>query len=85
MNYRKLFSIIGLPYKSANRTQPEFPWWVKIVTVKPECIYYFGPFDSQLEAIESQSGYLEDLTAEKAKGISIEIKQARPKLLTISD
>lgn len=86
MNYRKLFSIIGLPYKPAHKTQTELlPWWVKIVTVKPECIYYFGPFDSQLEARESQSGYIEDLTEEKAAGISIEIKQARPKLLTISD
>ena len=85
MNYRKLFSIIGLPYKRANRTQTELPWWVKIVTVNPECIYYFGPFDSQSEAMESQFGYIEDLKAEKAAGISIEIKQARPKLLTISD
>ena len=85
MNYRQLFSIIRLPFKPERRTKLELPWWVKIVTVKPECIYYFGPFDSQSEAIASQSGYMEDLTAEKATGISIEIKQDRPQLLTISD
>lgn len=85
MNYRQLFSIIRLPFKPDHRNQSELPWWVKIVTVTPECIYYFGPFDSQSEAIASQSGYMEDLAAEKAKGISIEIKQDRPQLLTISD
>lgn len=85
MDYRQLFSIIRLPYKPNKKSQPALPWWVKIVTVNPECVYYFGPFDSQSEAIASQSGYMEDLTAEKATGISIEIKQDRPKLLTISD
>jgi len=85
MNYRELFSIIRLPYKSHKKTQAKLPWWVKIVTVQPECIYYFGPFDSQSEAIQSQSGYMEDLTAEKARGISIEVKQALPELLTISE
>ncbi len=72
-------------YKSVARIKPKLPWWVKIITVKPKCVYYFGPFDSQLEARESQSGYIEDLTAEQAKGISIEIAQDRPKALTIVD
>lgn len=85
MDYRQLFSIIRLPYKSDLKPQSKLPWWVKIATVQPECVYYFGPFDSQSEAIASQSGYMEDLTAEKAIGISIEIKQDSPKLLTISD
>ena len=73
------------PYEPVVRIKPELPWWVKIITIKPKCVYYFGPFDSQNEAIESQFGYIEDLTKEKARGISIEIQQDRPKSLTIAE
>ena len=64
---------------------PAVMWWVKIKTARPACTYYFGPFDSQSEAIASEGGYLEDLMAENAQGISIEVKQDRPKVLTISE
>ena len=64
---------------------PTVWWWVKIKTTRPACIYYFGPFDSQSEAIASEGGYLEDLMAENAQGISIEVKQDRPRVLTISE
>lgn len=85
MNYQRLFPIMRSPYKPANRIKPELPWWVEIVTAKPKCVYYFGPFDSQREATETQSGYIKDLIEEKATGISIKIKQDRPKILTISE
>lgn len=61
----------------------ERPWWVKVQTLSPACIYYFGPFDSEKEAKLSQGGYIEDLTQEGAQGIAIEIKRIRPKRLTI--
>jgi hypothetical protein len=34
-------------------------WWVEIVTKKPDCKYYFGPFASHREAQLSQLGYIE--------------------------
>lgn len=58
-------------------------WWVEIVTKKPDCTYYFGPFASHREAQLSQLGYLEDLEQERPKLIAIEIKQCQPKELTI--
>lgn len=58
-------------------------WWVEIVTKKPDCTYYFGPFMSQREAQLSQLGYLEDLEQERPKLIAIAIKQCQPKELTI--
>jgi hypothetical protein len=58
-------------------------WWVEIVTKKPDCTYYFGPFVSHREAQLSQLGYLEDLEQERPKLIAIEIKQCQPKELTI--
>ena len=61
------------------------PWWIEIHTAAPCCTYYFGPFDSEREAKLSQGGYIEDLNQEKAQGIAIEIKQARPESLTIFD
>lgn len=58
-------------------------WWVKIVTKKPDCTYYFGPFASHREAQLSQLGYIEDLEQERPQMIAIEIKQCQPKELTI--
>lgn len=59
------------------------PWWVKITTIHPFCIYYFGPFQHQTEATVAEYKYIEDLMAEKAHGISTEIVQDRPQTLTI--
>ncbi len=58
-------------------------WWVEIVTKKPDCKYYFGPFVSHREAQLSQLGYIEDLERERPQLIAIEIKQCQPKELTI--
>lgn len=58
-------------------------WWVEIVTKKPDCTYYFGPFASHREAQLSQLGYLEDLEQERPQLIAIEIKQCQPKELTV--
>ena len=60
-------------------------WWVEIVTKKPDCTYYFGPFASHREAQVSQLGYIEDLERERPQLIAIEIKQCQPKYLTIFD
>jgi hypothetical protein len=59
-------------------------WWIKITTVEPNCIYYFGPFDSELEAEQAKSGYVEDLELEGAQHIKVSLQQsAEPKELTI--
>lgn len=60
-------------------------WWVEIYTAKPECIYYFGPFDSAKEAKLNQIGYIEDLVQEEAEGITVNIVQCLPNNLTIFD
>ena len=65
------------------KTNSELPWWIEISTVQPWCIYYFGPFNSVEEAQSSQSGYVEDLQEEGSKGISVQIKQCTPTLLTV--
>jgi hypothetical protein len=58
-------------------------WWVEIVTKKPDCTYYFGPFASHRDAQLSQLGYIEDLEQERPQLIAIKIKQCKPKELTI--
>ena len=58
-------------------------WWVKIQTIAPQCIYYFGSFASDCEAKHHQSGYVEDLVQEKTQGITVEIERCQPKLLMI--
>ena len=59
------------------------PWWVKITTSMPQCIYYFGPFQTSSEAKASYPGYVEDLDSEGAKGILVAIKRCKPNMLTI--
>lgn len=58
-------------------------WWLEIVTKKPSCIYYFGPFDSLREAELEKGGYIEDLRQEQAEVIDTRIKFFSPLQLTI--
>ena len=76
MKVKSLFSLLTFKrYQS--------PWWVQISTHIPRCIYFFGPFDNSKEAKIFQDGYIEDLIQEKAHGITVEVKQLKPKHLTI--
>jgi len=44
-------------------------WWVKVTTAEPSCIYYFGPFSNEQEALQASPGYIEDLEQEGAQRI----------------
>jgi hypothetical protein len=69
----KILQLLGLAF------------WVEIVTDNPQCTYYFGPFLSEAEARERESGYREDLENEGAQGIRVTIKRCKPTNLTIFD
>lgn len=58
-------------------------WWIEIVTDKPQCTYYFGPFASAKEAKLALPGYIEDLEQEEAQGIAVVSKRCQPKELTL--
>lgn len=58
-------------------------WWVEVATKQPNCLYYFGPFDSKEEAKANENGYLQDLQAEGAQEIQVIICQGEPEKLTI--
>lgn len=61
-------------------------WWLEIHTQQPSCTYYFGPFLSQKEAFDAQSGYIEDLKNEGAQGIVVKVKRCQqPTELTIAN
>jgi hypothetical protein len=87
----KLFQSKALTQDASSPSRPEeippqkrinLAWWVEIYTAKPRCLYYFGPFDSEAEAKQYQSGYIEDLDNEGAEGIAVSIKQCQPQKLT---
>jgi Domain of unknown function (DUF1816) len=61
------------------------PWWVKITSISPHCLYYFGPFASFDEAQQQQEGYLQDIESEGAQGISLSIERSNPHYLTVFD
>ncbi|MBW4675397.1 MAG: DUF1816 domain-containing protein [Desmonostoc geniculatum HA4340-LM1] len=60
-------------------------WWVEIVTQNPRCTYYFGPFLNSDEASSASVGYIEDLEAEGAQGIVVNVKRCKPDALTIAE
>jgi hypothetical protein len=61
-------------------------FWIEIVTDRPQCTYYFGPFFSSQEAQAAKSGYVEDLEQEGAQGIRVTVKRCKtPADLTIAD
>ncbi|MGV2832036.1 DUF1816 domain-containing protein [Myxosarcina sp. GI1(2024)] len=62
---------------------PARHWWLEIQTQEPQCLYYFGPFETAVEAKSLQEGYLEDLRLEGARRITVKIKQCQPERLTI--
>jgi hypothetical protein len=62
--------------------QMNLSWWLKVKTQSPDCIYYFGPFDSKEEAVLLQAGFLEDLIQEGAQNIRLAVKKVRPQNLT---
>ena len=61
----------------------EFGWWIIILADKPMYIYYFGVFDSYLEAKYSKEKYAEDLKKKGSEIVGIQIKLCRPRQLTI--
>ena len=59
-------------------------WWIKITTAEPNCIYYFGPFESEKEATQHQAGFIEDLQQENAQQITASIQRSSaPEQLTV--
>ncbi|MFB2938548.1 DUF1816 domain-containing protein [Aerosakkonemataceae cyanobacterium BLCC-F154] len=60
-------------------------WWIEIITHKPQCTYYFGPFLTEKEAELAKTGYLEDLEMEGAMGVDVFIKRCKPNELTVED
>ena len=60
-----VFEVLGLAH------------WVVVKTESPACTYYFGPFLNQDEAEQSKPGYIADLEAEGAVGITAEVKKCR--------
>ncbi len=65
-----------------NLEEMETAWWVKIETVQPFCMYYFGPFMNFEEAEKAQPDYLQDLENEQAQGITCNIECSKPLELT---
>ena len=72
------------------KTQPKISnnnkldWWIEIRTINPSYIYYFGAFDSWIEAVREKYGFIEDLNQEKAIIMSVLIIRCQPEKLTIS-
>lgn len=58
-------------------------WWIKVRTSNPNCVYYFGAFESLSEAAQKRFGFIKDLKTEEAEIVSLEIKQYQPQQLTI--
>ncbi|MEL7504552.1 MAG: DUF1816 domain-containing protein [Cyanobacteria bacterium J06554_6] len=59
-------------------------WWIEISTAQPQVIYYFGPFESEEEALQHKDGYIEDLHHEGAQDIkALTTRREEPDILTV--
>ena len=59
-------------------------WWLEITTESPRCEYYFGPFESEGEVLQAQSGFVEDLEQEGSKLFRVAIAYRHsPAALTV--
>ena len=67
-----------------NSNKQEFRWWIEVLTNNPNYLYYFGPFNSYLDAEWYKYDYIQDLEEEKAIIIDTEITQYQPKRLDAS-
>jgi Domain of unknown function (DUF1816) len=66
-----------------NSTSIHLMWWTKIYTINPFCIYYFGPFEEENNAQNSNFGYVEDLENEGTKVVFVKLKYLIPEKLTV--
>jgi hypothetical protein len=64
-------------------TTPDLSWWLEVGTLKPFCIYYFGPFDLEQEVAQAKQGFLKDLRNEKSIIIFARSNFCQPRQLTI--
>lgn len=59
-------------------------WWLQISTESPYCDYFFGPFESESEAVKARPGYVEDLEQEGSELLSVSVvRRQAPTELTI--
>jgi hypothetical protein len=77
---RKILSIT--PISTLSGKPQILAWWIEVYTDFPRCLYYFGPFDSAIEAESNKAGYLKDLHQEGAENILAQVKQCQPVVLT---
>ena len=62
----------------------EKSWWLEISTRSPSCEYYFGPFSSEGEAFQAQSGYVEDIEQEGSEVLHVAVVHRQtPDQLTV--
>ena len=66
-------------------SKSKLAWWLHVSTQQPNNQYYFGPFETALEAESNRAGYIEDLRQEGATNIISEVKHCQPEKLTISE
>ena len=73
-----------LPMGNSNSGEnSQLSWWIRISTIHPCYTYYFGAFDSFLEAQNHCPGYIEDLIREKAQVVKVDVDLYQPQDLTI--
>ena len=64
-----------------NSNKQKFRFWIEVLTNNPNYLYYFGPFNSYLDAEWCKYDYIQDLEEEGAIIINTEITQYKPKRL----
>ncbi|MEM6256299.1 MAG: DUF1816 domain-containing protein [Cyanobacteria bacterium P01_D01_bin.156] len=48
-------------------------WWLEILAASPSRGYYFGPFNSEHEAVQEQLRYVEDIESKGSEVLLVSI------------
>ncbi|AFY88292.1 MAG: hypothetical protein CLLPBCKN_001667 [Chroococcidiopsis cubana SAG 39.79] len=62
--------------------QQNLEWWAEIVTDRPLCTYYFGPFATAKTAKLAQLAHIEDFEQEGSKIVFVAVRRCQSQLLT---
>lgn len=65
--------------------QQNLAWWVEIVTDRPPCTHYFGPFATARTAKLAQIARMEDFEQEGSKIVFVAVRRCQSQLLTSFD
>lgn len=53
-------------------------WWLEILAASPSCGYFFGPFESEREALQEQLRHIKDIEQQGREVLLVSVVRRQP-------